>query len=1068
MKKICLNIKIKTWTLLVLAFVFAIQAKAWEPGPNCHLIDNSTVDGLHDFVEGEYGTSWTDGDTIMLTEEGTYTVSNVIDIYGECVIMGDPRLDTRPVLLLQDDGFRFKEDSINFELRNLDVDGYDPEDSEITAYLLNFNQSSYYNYKNIIVENVDITHMKGAIYLFKYKFCEYDTVLINNVVFDSITVETAIETRQNKIGYLSVTNCTFTDVVKGILGEFVDSVENLDAYYPKTVLFEHNTVYNSVENNVLAVQNIRDNSMNVTIQNNIFSELRDKSDSYPFRIVESSGDISIKNNVFHNFSTSTAYDVDSVAYLPNVTVLNVNKDDPEFADIESSDLDLTIPLTSDLMTFGTDGKSVGDPRWVTPTYIPSDNVHLIYNDKADTLENFIENYYGTIWNDGDTIMLADEGTYIINGTIDIYGECVITSDPRLDSKPTLAFYDNGFRPAEDSINIELKGFNADGLEPGVGLAGYFFYSDQTDVYNYKNIIVDDIEIKRFGEGLKLSDIGGTGYDTLIINNVIFDSISSIAINPNQNQVAYLSVTNSTFMDVAKGIIGEYSDTGNVYSGSEMIIDKHIVFEHNTVYNSIGSDEGSFMNFDNIADGLMQVEVKNNIFSKLYSPSEARTFRLNDTCGTVTIENNVFHNFKSERTDGWWDADSVDQYTSVTTTGLDTNNPGFISTAYPYDLTLPDTSYLLTAATDDTIMGDPRWYTNSYISIDIPTESLVNGDSLQLTCEVVVDGEDKTVLWTVENGTGSATIDESTGLIVGTATGTVTVKAASSYNENIFDKIELTVQEKNFVTNITVVGENKSGYESDKITNESGYLDLTATIAPGNATDRSLVWSWASDDGGRVTLNTFTNTTAKIIAVQCGTVTISAAAQDGSGKVGTLVVTITNQTPVQSFEVTTVGNITTLNAGDSVQMMLTNVLPDTACDITGTYYLDETSGDDVYVSVSESGMVKGRNAGTATIYAYANGGDRYDIKEFELTVTGTSVSNTLLADIQVLPNPASSEIMINNNKTASITITNLLGAVMSSTIVEPKGTVDISSLPAGMYLVQVKIDNESTTIQMVKE
>ena len=74
-----------------------------------------------------------------------------------------------------------------------------------------------------------------------------------------------------------------------------------------------------------------------------------------------------------------------------------------------------------------------------------------------------------------------------------------------------------------------------------------------------------------------------------------------------------------------------------------------------------------------------------------------------------------------------------------------------------------------------------------------------------------------------------------------------------------------------------------------ITTNKGTYQVTAAILPANATDKTLTWSISNGMG-----NAQVNTSGLVTAVNNGTVTVKAAANDGSGVFGTLDIVITNQ------------------------------------------------------------------------------------------------------------------------------------------------------------------------------
>jgi uncharacterized protein YjdB len=74
-----------------------------------------------------------------------------------------------------------------------------------------------------------------------------------------------------------------------------------------------------------------------------------------------------------------------------------------------------------------------------------------------------------------------------------------------------------------------------------------------------------------------------------------------------------------------------------------------------------------------------------------------------------------------------------------------------------------------------------------------------------------------------------------------------------------------------------------------ITTNKGTYQVTAAILPANATDKSLTWVISNGMG-----NATVSATGLVTAVNNGTVTVKATANDGSGIFGTLDIVITNQ------------------------------------------------------------------------------------------------------------------------------------------------------------------------------
>lgn len=88
-----------------------------------------------------------------------------------------------------------------------------------------------------------------------------------------------------------------------------------------------------------------------------------------------------------------------------------------------------------------------------------------------------------------------------------------------------------------------------------------------------------------------------------------------------------------------------------------------------------------------------------------------------------------------------------------------------------------------------------------------------------------------------------------------------------------------------VDSITVLGSNGL----DKITAKGGSLQMTKKVTPGDSTNQKVTWS-VSNGTGEATISS----SGKLTAVSNGTVIVKATATDGSGVVGSTIITISGQ------------------------------------------------------------------------------------------------------------------------------------------------------------------------------
>ena len=139
--------------------------------------------------------------------------------------------------------------------------------------------------------------------------------------------------------------------------------------------------------------------------------------------------------------------------------------------------------------------------------------------------------------------------------------------------------------------------------------------------------------------------------------------------------------------------------------------------------------------------------------------------------------------------------------------------------------------------------------------------------------------------------------------------------------------------------------------------EGGSETLTATVAPSNATNKTV--SWKSSDASTASVDA----NGKVTAVKAGSATITVTTADGS-KTATCSVTVTSKN-VSVTDVTLDKTEAALTQGETVQLTAT-VKPDDATDKTLTW----STSDSKVATVDETGKVTAVETGSATITAKA--------------------------------------------------------------------------------------------------
>ena len=261
-----------------------------------------------------------------------------------------------------------------------------------------------------------------------------------------------------------------------------------------------------------------------------------------------------------------------------------------------------------------------------------------------------------------------------------------------------------------------------------------------------------------------------------------------------------------------------------------------------------------------------------------------------------------------------------------------------------------------------------------ISLDKTTLALAEQDTYQLTATVNPDNAtDKTVTWSTANAAIATVSDK--GLVTAVAEGTTTITAKAG------DKTAtctVTVSKK--VIPITSVTLNKT---SITLTEQETF-QLSASVSPDNATDKTVAWSSSNTAIATVSNN------GLVTAVKEGTATITAKAGD---KTATCTVTVSKKViPVTAITL----NKTSLALAEQETFQLSaSVSPDNATDKTVTWSSSNTS----VATVSNNGLVTAVKEGSTTITAKA--GDKtatctVTVSKKVIPVTAITLNKTSLA------------------------------------------------------------------------
>lgn len=317
---------------------------------------------------------------------------------------------------------------------------------------------------------------------------------------------------------------------------------------------------------------------------------------------------------------------------------------------------------------------------------------------------------------------------------------------------------------------------------------------------------------------------------------------------------------------------------------------------------------------------------------------------------------------------------------------------------------------------------PRPAATKVTIITIASE-VYTGSSLQLAASVSPSAASQTVTWTSSNKS-VATID-SKGLVKGQKPGTTTITAKTSNGKKAYKTIRVKAAVE--VTGVSV--------SPATVSVEAGKTkQLSATVQPSNATDKTLTWS--SSDTSVATVNSAGLVSAKKV----GSATITAKAKNGV--YNNCKVTVTAAVvPVTSVIVSPATG--SVQVGKTKQLTAT-VQPSNATDKTLAWSSNDTS----VATVSSTGLITAKKAGTATITAKAkngvNGTCKVTVTAAEVLVTSVSVSptnawvevgRTRQLSATVLPSNATNKALTwtsSNTSVATVSASGLVAAKKAGT------------------------------------
>ena len=310
-----------------------------------------------------------------------------------------------------------------------------------------------------------------------------------------------------------------------------------------------------------------------------------------------------------------------------------------------------------------------------------------------------------------------------------------------------------------------------------------------------------------------------------------------------------------------------------------------------------------------------------------------------------------------------------------------------------------------------------------ITLSLPSATLFAGDTLRLTANVQpANATNRDVIWSSSNTTVATVHD---GRVTAVAPGSATIAATTQDGG------------RTVTCEITVVPVPVASITLDRTTatvTMGNRLTLMPTVLPINATNRTVTWT--SSDTSVATVDN-----GVVTPVSNGMAIITATTEDGERTAACVVTVITSVASI-SLSYTTASLIT-----NETLILVPTILPATATNRTVIW----TSSDQSVATVSNNGVVTAVSAGTATIRATTQDGNR----------TATCVV-TVYAPVTGVTLPATSAVYIGVG-TITLTATILPADATNRTVTWSSSDTSVATVNNNGFVVGISAGTATITV-----
>ena len=482
----------------------------------------------------------------------------------------------------------------------------------------------------------------------------------------------------------TIYNMVCTTAVIDIRSNPSDAVEDLNK-----VAIDHITIYNyDATNGAIYIAKTND----MSISNSIIATSEDKGQ----RALYVYGG-TVDNTIHFNGSKRTG----------NTVYTKCENVDPMF--VGATDANFDIYANSPAVGAGTDGSTLGDPRWGVSAKVLGKRINVT-PEQAEALPWMIQSDESNV-KAGDTIVLA-AGTYELS-SFELRKEGLVIMAAE-NAEVKIATKEGQYLKLVATTTFDGITFD------GSNIANYAIRSIGTSA---KNLIVRNCKFTQYAR-YNIYGADGTHMDSLVVDNCIFSNSGAAIYFPastladNVPGCSYAKVTNSTLYNI---ILNDYVAAIDIQenNAAKQTGNTEVVIDHVTIYNFSSTAKSAIKVYKSGKTNITNSIVANPAESDHYS------FMIYDG---AKVQNSLEFN-------------AIGQWASNAYTDTICADPLFVDAANN-DFMLQATSPAIGAGTDGSNLGDPRWGVAepAFITLTTGDNSTVIAANIGKTVDVVIERE----------------------------------------------------------------------------------------------------------------------------------------------------------------------------------------------------------------------------------------------------------------------------------------------------------------------------------------